>query len=196
MVRRCERSLWNDPDHLNYLRSRGLSNATIKAARLGLGVDPPGIFQITIPWFHHGKLRAVNCRRFDWPPKYKCERGSRKGTLYPDVSLDPARPVLLCEGEFDTLLANQEAGQLVQAVTCGSASDASLDTVAALSLCPLLIFAFDSDTAGNKATARLLSFLPHGIRLPLPTGKDLTDVHLEQCYLRRAFPKFLKRVTR
>ncbi len=160
---------------LNWLRNRGLTDQTIRAAKLGVNEDG-----VVIPWFSSsGVPRAVNVRRFNRPPKYLMLKGSAKGILYPDVLFDYGRTVLLCEGEFDTLLARQEAGDLVQAITFGSASDSPSSSVLIhLIACQRVLVGFDADPAGDSAWRRLSAVLKHARRLHLPKGQDLTDLHL------------------
>ena len=160
--------------HLDWLRARGLKDGTIRQAKLGVNEEG-----IVIPWFSPtGVLQAVNVRRFNRQPKYRLFEHSRKGILYPAVQLDYRKPVLLCEGEFDALLARQEADDLVQAVTLGSAGDKPRPAVLThLALCRVVLVAFDGDESGNSGFRQLRRALPRAKRIRPPEGKDLTDLH-------------------
>jgi hypothetical protein len=133
---------------------------------------------IVIPWYHSGKIVAVNFRRLEGEPKYQLLSGSSRGHLYPDTVPDPRRPVLLCEGEFDTLLANQIAGDLVQAYTFGSASDKpTAAAIAAIGACPSIFLAYDADAAGDRAASRLKKLIARAVRLrPPKKAKDLSGL--------------------
>jgi hypothetical protein len=159
---------------LAWLHARGLTDDTIHEARLGVNVEG-----LVIPWFSlTGEVRAVIVRRNRRQPKYRLYEGSERGVLYPAVRLDYRKPVLLCEGELDTLLARQEVGDLVQAVTLGSASGSpSPSTLTHLSLTRVLYVATDADEAGDGAYQRLSKLLRHARRVRPPEGQDLTDVH-------------------
>ena len=88
--------------------------------------------------------------------------------------------MLFCEGEFDALLAHQEAEPLVTAVTLGSAGTGLSDRwIGDLVTVPLILVAYDMDRAGAKGAARLqaLSQRVHVIRVPY--GKDITEFHLQ-----------------
>jgi len=88
--------------------------------------------------------------------------------------------VLFCEGEFDALIAHQEAEPLVTAVSLGSAGNSLSDRwIGDLVTVPLILVAYDVDQAGAKGAARLqaLSRRVHVIRVPY--GKDITEFHLQ-----------------
>jgi len=175
VVRGSAKRIWQPQfGGLDWLRLRGLKEGTVREAKLGVNEDG-----IVIPWFSsYGELQAVNVRRFNRVPKYRMFAGSARGVLYPDVRLDYRKPLILCEGELDTLLARQEAGDVGQAVTLGSAGDRPAAPVLThLALCRLLFVAFDADEAGDKAFRRLRSVLKHVRRIRPPDGQDLTDVH-------------------
>jgi DNA primase len=192
VVDRAEETLWSlrGEQTLDYLTQRGLDAATIQAAHLGL--VPGGYRQwiqaaglnvpcgIVIPWLTGGDevLWAVKVRREAGFPKYVQIAGGSSGGLYQADVLKGAKAVLFCEGEFDTLLAHQEAQDLVSAVTLGSAANRlSRRWLADLVSVPLILLAYDMDEAGEKGAARLrsLSRRMHPVRVPW--GKDLTEFH-------------------
>ncbi len=194
VVELAEEVLWTSQGEgaLGYLLERGLTPETVRAARLGYvagsyrqwrsvaGLNVP--CGITIPWLTHGgeTLWAVKVRRAAGSPKYLQIAGGSSGGLYQAERLADARAVLFCEGEFDALLAQQEAGELVAAVTLGSAGSVlGRRWLAELVHVPILLAAYDMDEAGRRGAERLraLSQRVHPVRLPW--GKDLTEYHLQ-----------------
>jgi DNA primase len=191
VVDRAEETLWSlrgEPT-LDYLTQRGLDAATIQAAHLGL--VPGGYRQwlqvaglnvpcgIVIPWLTGGDevLWAVKVRREAGFPKYVQIAGGSSGGLYHADVLKGARAVLFCEGEFDTLLAHQEAGDLVSAVTLGSAANRLNRRWLADLVFSAHPLAYDIDEAGEKGAARLCSLSQRIRRVQVPYGKDLTEYH-------------------
>jgi hypothetical protein len=166
---------------------------------------PGGIFRprgITIPWVAPGAWyspqeipdgpRWVGCnvRRLAQdpsatlpdPPKCLAFKGSSRGYLYPWADVLPtegAVPALLCEGEFDALLAMQEASHVVHAGTVGGAGQTPHRTaLAALACCPWWLLALDHDEAGVEEARAWKHRAQHKARrLMLPSGKDLSDFH-------------------
>ncbi len=134
VVQWAEDRLWEGPYEwaLRYLLDeRGLQPRTIRQARLG--VMPGGYRQwvsmaglrvpcgIVIPWFTDETLWAVKVRRESGQPKYEQIPGGSSHGLYRGDALEDARVALFTEGEFDALVAHQEAERLVSAVSLGSA---------------------------------------------------------------------------
>jgi DNA primase len=159
-----------------WLQGRGLNRKTVIVAKLGF--NPLSTWMgsfflpgpaIVIPWFRAGQVVAVNFRRLEGEPKYQLLSGSSRGHLYPDIFPKPTKPLLLCEGEFDTLLVNQIAGDLVQAYTVGSASDKpTAGALAAISACHSIFLVHDADNAGDLAAARLKKLIARAVRLRPP----------------------------
>lgn len=178
LVRLAERVLWSadGEDACTYLRERGLTDKTIKAAHLGYDPEKDAIM---IPWTHGKILRKVSTRRLSSQPRYANVDGSVGGTIYPDVSLLPGQPALLVEGEFDCLLVRQMAGNVVQAVTLGSvSSQPTPETLVALALCSPFLVGLDADRAGDKAAKVWARLAPRSKWVRPPKGKDWTDSHL------------------
>lgn len=188
----AEDTLWSvrGEQALEYLTGRGLAGETIQAAHLGIvpggyrqwrtiaGLDVP--CGITIPWIMGETLWAVKVRRAAGQPKYAQIAGGSSSGLYNADKLDNAPAALFCEGEFDALIARQEASELVASVTLGSASTGLSDRwIIDLVTVPLILVAYDVDKAGVKGSARLqaLSQRVHAIRVPY--GKDITEFHLQ-----------------
>ena len=174
---------------VDLLAERGLTSATIRGARLGLvpgggwttiaGLMVP--CGITIPWFAAGDLWTVKVRRpHADEPKYAQIAGGRNPGLYnADGLINRQFPTLICEGEFDTLIAAQEAAQLVAAVSTGSASS-RLNTWwhGDLISCPAILVAFDNDAAGQRGAQRLQRLSPRVRVIRVPEGKDITEFYL------------------
>ena len=189
VVAYAETILWSPQGEnaLLYLLDRGLTSTSIRAARLGLipgsgwttlaGLTVP--CGIAIPWFAAGDLWAVKVRRAIGDPKYVQIAGGGQGLYNADALVDRQLPALICEGEFDTLLAAQEAGQLVAAVSTGSASS-RLNTWwhGDLISCPAILVAFDNDAAGQRGAQRLQRLSPRVRVIRVPEGKDITEFYL------------------
>lgn len=187
---------------LGWLHERGLSSRTIRAAGLGFNPDwrrtrlrdsqtgqrvsiAPGIL---IPASVDGALWAVHIRTLPGIavhktsdgqelPKYLYARGSKTGALYNGDALYEGCDVLIVEGEFDALLAQQELGDRAVVVTLGSATNRLpkrwLDL---LKLGQRVYSCLDSDEAGQRATASIGALLGDQHQpLLLPLGKDITE---------------------
>jgi DNA primase len=134
---------------------------------------------ITIPWFASSALWAVKVRRAYGTPKYQQIKGGNVNGLYGADELSQHKAALFCEGEFDALLARQEAGDLVAAVTLSSATAMlSARWYAELTHCHTLLVAYDRDAAGEKGAQRLLSLSPRFREVSVPQGKDITEFYL------------------
>ncbi|HML21013.1 MAG TPA: CHC2 zinc finger domain-containing protein [Aggregatilinea sp.] len=188
----AEETLWSSQGEpaRDYLLERGLAMSTIQTAHLGYipggyrewrtvaGVSVP--CGITLPWLTNGEeiLWAVKVRRASGSPKYLQIAGGSRGGLYQADRLKGARAALFCEGEFDTLLAQQEGEPLVAAVTVGSASShLNRRWLAELVSVPIILAAYDVDQAGEKGAARLQALSGRVQVIHVPWGKDLTEFH-------------------
>lgn len=161
---------------LAYLRRRGLTEETIRAAGLGYNAteqrpmreswglpphpDHPHVWLpqgIVIPWEIAGDLWRVNIRRpltkaqlAAGEDKYIGPVGFHNG-LYRADTLAPGRPAILVEGEFDALTIHQHAGDLVAAVATGSIGGGrELPWLARLALCSVVLVAFDAESEPKK----------------------------------------------
>ena len=171
---------------------RGLRPETIQAALLGYnpswrevrpGVKlPPGI---VIPcwtdsdlWYVKVRLTRDEAARMG--QKYMALKGSQTASLYNAERLKAAAVGLVCEGEFDALLLQQEVPD-VAAVTLGSATAGlSAHWHSYLSWLDRLLVILDEDEAGQKGLAKWQAAVSwcQPMRPPegLP-GKDVTDWH-------------------
>ena len=184
----AESVLWSSRGEqaLIYLRERGLTSPTIRGARLGLvpgggwttiaGLKVP--CGITIPWFAAGDLWAVKVRRAADEPKYAQIAGGKPGLYNADALINRQFPALICEGEFDTLIAAQEAGQIVAAVSLGSATGRLNPWwYSDLAQCPTILVAYDNDEAGQRGAQRLRRISSRVRVIGVPRGKDITEFH-------------------
>jgi DNA primase len=134
---------------------------------------------ITIPWFAVDALWAVKVRRAYGTPKYQQIKGGNVNGLYDADQLANSEVALFCEGEFDALLARQEASSLAAAVTLSSATAIlSSRWYAELTHCHTILVAYDRDAAGEKGANRLLSLSPRFRPIEVPQGKDITEFYL------------------
>jgi hypothetical protein len=189
LVKDSEKRLWTPEgaDALAYLKGRGLTEATIRQARLGwtAGVmipksDGVGYWRasgVTIPWFDGDRLALVKIRQPEGrSPKYG-EAFRDRPTLYPTPkAVRPGKPLVIVEGEFDAILLGQELGELAVVVTLGSASSRPEgSTYSAMILAPVWYLAHDADQAGDQAAsgwpARAIR-----VRPPAPHN-DWTELH-------------------
>lgn len=148
---------------LGHLRSRGLDDVTIRAARLGF-VDRVAIptkdsdrryvvSGVVIPWFDGDRLALVKVRQMgDAKPKY-AEAFRNRPRIFPSLAyVRPGRPVVIVEGELDALVLRQAIGDHAAVVTTGSASAAPApDVLWALGVATPWFSAHDADAAGDRA---------------------------------------------
>ncbi|MCX6021264.1 MAG: CHC2 zinc finger domain-containing protein, partial [Chloroflexi bacterium] len=185
VIAECEALLWSpDGDRARaWLHARGLTDDTLRQWRLGFnsadttrhglslarGIVIPGIAP-------DGQLWYLKVRRPAGDPKYKHVQGSRPAMLG-RLSGKPA--LLLTEGEFDMMLTCQEAGDLLDVATFGSA-DAQPSSIwlAHLLRYPRIFLAYDHDPSGERGAGKW-GWTARAVKLSLPLadgeGKDLTD---------------------
>lgn len=178
-------ALWRADGLLRFLRNkRGLSLDTL--VRWELGWDG---FRVTIPirgW--HGEVVNARCYRphatADTPKIISYRRGYGEARLWPPSSVwgQPDEPIVLCEGEMDTLVALQ-AGLRALTSTGGARSFAQGWVPWFAS--QRVWIAYDRDRAGAAGAARVADLLAGTaaevriLRLPVPrSGKDMTDLFL------------------
>jgi DNA primase len=187
----AESYLWTDGTRLDYIRARGLSDATIRQWHLGYN---PGNYRVpeitntrgdaavmvrgwTIPARVGGEIVAVKVRQPDGvEPKYTQLYGSRP-TLFGAETLVGKSTVVLVEGEFDAMLLAQEAGDLVGvATTTGGAKTWRREWAIHLIAATSILLAYDTDQTGNDAAAMMANELGSRTRrIAVPSGKDVTD---------------------
>lgn len=167
--------------HRDYYHKRGLDDATIDRHQLGhYG------FGYTIPVFDDmGEVVAVKFRRDDAlasedTPKYWGLRSHNEPRVYP-WPVTPGESIVLVEGEFDCLILRQR-GVNAYTLTSGAASWSKI-TETTLPPNTLVIVLYDSDAAGEEASAALATHLVKmgydyskaGLLVPAPY-KDVTEL--------------------
>jgi hypothetical protein len=171
---------------LAYLHGRGLTEATIRAAGLGLtpkiwipkrdGTGSYPYWGITIPWKDGARLRQVRIRLYpEIPEKHKYTSAfADNPSIYPSSAvIRPGKPLIVAEGEFDALLMAQELPE-VSVITLGSASARTDPSVLSRMLsAPRWFVALDADRAGDSAAAK---FPGRAVRVRPPGAfKDWTE---------------------
>jgi hypothetical protein len=172
------------------LETRGLTEATIRAARLGWAdkiklplKDRDGTWLltdvITIPWLDpSGRLERINTRRLGLFKGAKYVRAfSGSASVYPSMAaIKPGLALIVCEGELDAVLLGQELADLAGVVTFGSTSGRpDPSTWLAIARCSALYIALDGDPAGDDAAAE---WGGRAIRVRPPDGcKDWGELH-------------------
>jgi len=202
-VEEAEETLWSRAGQRAhaYLRGRGLEEDTLRAWRIGFQPDanrrdpaerwglvahtpagrpawvriPRGI---VIPWLLDGRLWQLKVRTNHVEPKYLAVSGGHP-CLYAADTLVAGEPAVLAEGEFDTMLLWQAAGDLLGTATLGSCSRRlSRDALEYLSGCSEVLVAYDADSDGDRGAEQVCRVLPHARRLRPPLGNDVS--HFQQ----------------
>jgi DNA primase len=189
IVEEAEARLWTPAGEkaLAYLRDeRGLSDETIRKARLGLADGATARKQdgveyqfsgVVVPWFDDGRLVRLKVQCLRGRLKYLSPFNTRSAEAFPSAdAIQPGRPIVLVEGEFDVLLVGQELEGRASVVTLGSAATGVSERVmSAVMFAGRLFIALDGHDAGEKAAER---FPFDGTRVkPLDGHKDWTDAH-------------------
>jgi hypothetical protein len=107
--------------------------------------------------------------------------GSQSKALFGiDDWVGDGRPLLLCEGEFDAMLAWQELREMVDVATFGGASMGNgriaPQWMEALRAYRRIFVAYDVDEngAGDRGAYLLIRLFPQAMRAKVPEGGDLT----------------------
>lgn len=188
-------------------RQRFLSIETMKAYGLGVvtkqhkaTINGKFVFcdkGILIPWtrpggYAGGQVRSlpgyyqITDYKTGEPQKYKMVSGSRRGEyLYPgplcgwDHTWSYRGPLLVTEGEFDCMVAQQALGGLCAVKTLGSATAGPVgldgDERAQLADITKILIAADDDEAGQKCREAWRRYSRRAVSLTLPSGKDLSE---------------------
>lgn len=208
----CHLQLVNNPAALAKIQERGFTTESIIRYKIGFN---PGDAQgrdlrrnredwgleevyrklwlpvgFTIPTFNpDGKAIKVKIRRSSWKegdklPKYVEVSGSRSSpSVYGDTSLPLG---LVLESEFDGLLIQQEASDLIYCVALGgSTKPIDAHTDALLRATKYILFLPDFDQAGAIAWIKWKRLFPQIHRILTPTGKGAGDAWLAGIDLRK-----------
>jgi hypothetical protein len=131
---------------------------------------------ILVPWLVDGALWHIKVRTSARDPRrrYLAVRGGHPH-LYGADTLVAGQPAIRLEGEFDTHLVCQEAGDLLGTATLGSARKGlSPRVVSRLAACTPLLEAYDHDAEGRAGAERLRVSLARLRSALPPSGKDAT----------------------
>lgn len=189
---------------------KGLSDATIKGACLGLALADT--FEIRAAWGLEPSLKEDGTEKKHWIPaglvipliskgdvlrlrirrdnpgdgsRYIIASGSSAAPLV--IDLDKGA-VVVVESELDALLLSQEAGDIVIALAMGTATaKPDIQTHEILKAAPIILVSLDTDDAGTKASWK---FWPEvygkkARRWPTIKGKDASDARLNGLDLRQ-----------
>ena len=134
---------------------------------------------IVIPLTYGSDIVSLKIRTCDSDqPKYK-RLGSGQFCMNKQ-SLQQHKQVLVTEGEFDCMIADQIIGETMAVVSFGSTSDIAKANLPVLTMPhDLVAFALDGDEAGIKTAARFDGANDRFKLIELPDGKDLSDLAVE-----------------
>ncbi len=174
------------PDALDYLASRGLGVKDAQYARLGLVGDPmPGHEmykgRLAIPYITaNGQVKDVRFRSMDgMEPKYLSLPNSTT-RLYDVRSLAQGPDqVVVCEGEFDTLVARKALGVAAVGIPGASHWDANEHWHTLLSGVGEVYVVTDADEAGRNLAKAIARTVSHAQIVNLPDGMDVTDFYMQ-----------------
>ena len=194
-VERAKETLWTPAGRagLEYLRSRGLKDETIKAAQLGYveeKIERNGetIPFIVIPWHDSdGGYSRINKRDIrpgiDQRKRYRNVPGSSNTGLYGCALLSGPRrkyPVMIVEGELDALTIAQAAKDLpVNVVATGGLQCSRVPKwVGKLARVSAVLLAQDNEERGEAGAQSWLNVLSNALRYR-PLAKDVNAMLLE-----------------
>ena len=180
-VQQLQKQLLDSPKVLSYLhKKRGLTDETIAKYEIGY---IPTQKRLTLP-VRNAAGKCINIRRY-YPGKdeEKMKSWGKTGygttTLYPDPNIN-AQDLVLCEGEWDCLLARQNG---IDCWTHTNGAEAFPKDTAKLFKGKTITICYDIDDAGSKGsknTAGILYPVAASVKianLPLtePENGDITD---------------------
>ena len=172
------------------LHARCLTDKTLIYWRIGYNPVPRvinGLWLprgVIIPWIEQGyiwtiKIRLTNDRHQLKPdaPKYAQVAGSRSALFGAHTLANRMNSIaMVTEGEFDTMLLHQQAGDVISTVTAGGASS-RIDWrwLSLFAEARSILAAHDIDPAGEKASEWWSALSTRVRRVRLPVGKDITE---------------------
>jgi len=179
-VNAFHKALMKNNDALNYLwNSRMIGVPWVK--KYNLGYDPR-TNRITVPILDQFGT-CVNIRYLSWQDndtKFKAinHKGHGEVRLYPENMLIRENKVLLCEGEFDCLVARSHG---IQAVTWTGGADNYNEDYMYMFQGKTVLILYDNDEAGEAGKWKMIDKL-RGVAGAFKTvdplhkkGKDITD---------------------
>lgn len=168
------------PQDKQWLLNRGLTEATIRQAKLGYVSEGRFRDSIAIPYLNpDGTVRTIRFRYLN-PRRQKYDNFKGANIHIFNVANTAKSKVWLCEGEFDSLVLSQIG---FPAVGIPGASGFKPDWKYLFANCEQVSLVFDSDEAGEKGAQRLGSILGEVVTgdlrlVRLPEGLDVTDAYL------------------
>lgn len=182
--------------YLNH--TRGLSDNTI--SRFQLGFNAQNIFDNPSQWGLSQEKKVFVGRGFTIPHligdtiynlkvRLKPERlfpngrtqkysGPKDGAtcLFNADNLIPTQPLVICEGEFDTMLLWQHCSDFASVASINGATKGIPEQWLLRMIRHKYIFvAYDNDDAGNNGSQKLLNTIARARSISVPQGNDLTD---------------------
>lgn len=184
-----------------YLRKqRGISDETLKKYHIGFDGD-----RVTLPIYNEFN-ELVNIRRYKWNSyegatkmiNYEDEQGNTYGEvrLYGVENLIAEEPesVVLCEGEWDRLIAEQN--EIPAVTSTGGAGNFNQEFFDFFRKKKYVYICYDNDEAGRLATSYFLENAPSGpiyyvVSWPkdMPAKSDITDAFVTYGYTKESFLK-------
>lgn len=191
------RKLWSADEHLRELmQERGLSEETIR--RFEIGWDGQ---RYTLP-VRDAAGQLVNIRRYNLgASKNKMLNIQNHGgvRLYNAQVLNDAQTVVLCEGEMDCLILNQEG---IPAVTATAGAATFNDEMAKQFQDKTVFVCYDADDEGNMGAAKAGKMVAvyarevYKVDIPLPgKGADVTDYMFKESHTAKDFKKLMSNAT-
>lgn len=197
LIGECAWLLWTDAGQKarHYLHERGLSDEVLKSPFFRIGFSPG--FQrggfwvdrgIVLPCFSINTALEIDyvhylkIRRPVGQPKYRKLSGLGASTagLFGASSFRGAETIFITEGEMDALVLYQEAHDLVDVGTLGSATEAiHLGHIGRhLAQAQRIFVVYDNDPAGQKGASQWLELTHRARWVTVPHGKDINDYFL------------------
>ncbi len=201
-IKEWERILWSPVGKLalEYLNKRGLKDDWIRYFHLGLNPAPmhinPEYFGLPMTdgkqmYIPKGIIIPCIIDKVVWyikirqpsgvEPKYINIRGGIPA-MFNATKSKGADVLIVTEGEFDCILADQEVGDVAGVVTMGAATNDASGWIRYLIGAKIILAAYDNDDAGAKGYKRLAALSPYVAHAPVPrlqaTDKDITDFYL------------------
>lgn len=163
-----------------WLMARGLTETSIRAARLGYVNEGRYRDSIAIPYLNpDGTVRSIRFRYLN-PRRQKYDNFRGANIHLYNVANTARSKVWVCEGEFDSLILSQMG---FPAVGVPGVSGFKPDWKYLFVNCEQVSLVFDSDEAGERGANRLASILGDVVSgdlrvIRLAEGMDVTDSYL------------------
>ncbi len=172
-------------------RARGVDHATMGDGEGGVcevcGGRPGQIAYASIPFYERGELVNIKYRSVPpWPGHWRRFKGGKSTLLGVDklhVGED-CPPVILVEGEWDVMAAQQMGLQNVTSLPIGASGRLKDEWGEQLAAAKAIFVCYDSDSAGEAGAARMALALGRYrcwmVRLPLKDANECLVAGLEE----------------